>query len=111
MVDDIVECDMKKCKSVSLEIGRFISELSVKAISRPNPSIGEIDIDHLDNLLASIRNNCSMIEEDMNRINRNFVELKNISATVRGSRLVQPLSDLMNEIDLAKSDCNCQKIK
>ena len=26
------KCDMKKCKNISLEIGRFIPELSSKAI-------------------------------------------------------------------------------
>jgi hypothetical protein len=79
---------MKNCKSTSLETGRFIYELSGKAISNPNPSINENDIDRLDNLLALIRNNCSIIEEDMSRINRNFIELRNISSTARGPRLL-----------------------
>ena len=106
------ECDMTRCKSTTLEIGRFISELSLKAISQPNPSISSVaDIDRLDTLLANIRNVCSIKDDDMSRINRNFIELKNISPTARGSRLVQPLSELMNEINYARSDCNCQKIK
>ncbi len=104
------ECDMTKCKNTTLEIGRFISELSLKAIAQPNPSIeSETDIDRLDSLIANFRNICSIKDEDMNRVNRIFIELKNISPTARGSRLIQPLSDLMGEINSAKSECSCQK--
>ena len=104
------ECDMTKCKNTTLEIGRFISELSLKAIAQPIPSIDpESDIDRLDNLMANFRNICSIKNDDMNRVNRIFVELKNISPTARGTRLVQPLSDLMSEINSARSECSCQK--
>lgn len=104
------ECDMTKCKNTTLDIGRFISELSLKAIAQPSPSIdSERDIDRLDSIIANFRNICSIKDEDMNRINRTFIELKNISPTARGSRLVQPLSDLMSEINSARSECSCQK--
>lgn len=104
------ECDMTKCKNTTLETGRFISELSLKAIAQPSPSIdSETDIDRLDSIIANFRNICAIKDEDMSRINRIFVELKNISPTARGSRLVQPLSDLMSEINSSRSECSCQK--
>lgn len=105
------ECDMTKCKSIALETGRFISELSLKIISQPSPSISsDTDIDRLDNLIAGFRNSCLIKDEDMDRINRNFLELKNISPTARGTRLIQPLVDLISEINFARSECSCQKL-
>lgn len=101
---------MTKCKNTTLETGRFISELSLKAIARPSPSIdSETDIDRLDSIIANFRNICAIKDEDMSRINRTFVELKNISPTARGSRLIQPLSDIMSEINSARSECTCRK--
>lgn len=104
------ECDMTKCKNTTLEIGRFISELSLKVIAQPSPSIdSETDIDRLGSIIANFRNVCSIKDEDMGRVSRIFVELKNISPTARGTRLVQPLSDLMGEINYARSECICKE--
>ena len=44
---------------------------------------------------------------NMKMINKYYHEIKNIYSTVRGSRLTPPLSDLLDRIDSANSDCKC----
>ncbi len=104
MINDI-KCDMKKCKNVSLETGRFISELSSKAISQPAHTIQEKDIERLGNYLDCIEHNCGITDDSIKSIKKYYQEAKSIYPTVKGSRFLPPLSDLMNSIDSANSDC------
>lgn len=106
MTDDI-KCDMKKCKSASLEIGRFISELSSKAMSQPLPTVYDKDIERLGHYLDVLEQSCGITDDYIKRIDKYYYEIKNIYPTVRGSRLTPPLSDLMDSIDSANSNCKC----
>lgn len=101
------KCDMKKCKSISLEIGRFIPELSSKAMSQPLPTVQDKDIERLGNYLDVLEQSCGITKDSMNIINRYYYEIENIYPSVRGSRLTPPLSDLLDIIDSADSDCKC----
>jgi len=110
-MNDITEigykCNMKKCKSTSLEIGRFISELSSKAMSQPIPTIYDKDVDRLGHLLDVLDQSCGIADDHMKNINKYYNEIKNIYPSVRGSRLTPPLSDLLDRIDIANSNCKC----
>ncbi len=101
------KCDMKKCKSASLEIGRFISELSSKAMSQPVPIVQDKDIERLNHYLDVLEQSCGITDDNMKMINKYYYEIKNIYPSVRGSRLTPPLSDLLDRIDSANSDCKC----
>jgi hypothetical protein len=111
MTNNITEigykCNMKKCKSTSLEIGRFISELSSKAMSQPTPTIQDKDIDRLGHILDVMDQSCGINDADTKMINKYFNEIRNIYSSARGSRLTPPLSDLLDRIDSANSDCKC----
>lgn len=43
----------------------------------------------------------------MKNINKYYYEIKNIYYSARGSRLTPPLSDLLDRINSANSDCKC----
>lgn len=101
------KCNMKKCKDTSLEIGRFISELSSKAMSQPTPTIQDKDIERLNHYLDILDQSCGITKDSMDIINKYYHEIRNIYPSVRGSRLTPPLSDLMDRIDSANSDCKC----
>ena len=111
MTNDITEigyeCNIKKCKSTSIEIGRFISELSSKAISQPTSTINDKDIERLGHLLDIMDQSCGITDDHMNNINKYYYEIRNIYPTVRGSRLTPPLSDLLDTINYANSNCEC----
>ncbi len=109
MTNDIIEigytCNMKLCKSTSLEIGRFISELSLKTMSQPTPTIQDKDIDRLGSYLDILDQSCGISDVDTKILNKHFNEIRNIYPTARGSRLTPPLFDLLDRIDSANSDC------
>ena len=105
MTNDI-KCDIKLCKNISLEIGRFISELSSKAISQPIPTIQDKDIERFGRYLVVLEQSCGITEDYMKKINKYYYEIKNIYPSVRGSRLTPPLSDLVDTIDSANTGCN-----
>ena len=48
---------------------------------------------------------CGITDDNMKMINKYYYEIKNIYSSVRGSRLTPPLSDLLDRIDSANSDC------
>lgn len=101
------KCHMKTCKSISLETGRFISELSSKAISQPSPTIQDKDIERLGFYLDVMKQSCGITDYYNKRIDIYYQEIKNIYPTARGTRLTSPLSDLIEIIHSANSDCNC----
>lgn len=98
---------MKKCKNTSLEIGRFIPELSSKAMSQPIPTVQDKDIEKLNHYLDILEQSCGITKDSMDMINKYYYEIKNIYPSVRGSRLTPPLSDLLDRIESANSDCKC----
>ncbi len=112
MTNDITtlgyKCNMKKCKSTSIEVGRYISELSSKAMSQPTPTISDKDIEKLGNYLDVLGQSCGIADNHMKTINKHYREIGNIYPTARGSRLLSPISDLMNTMDYADSICKCK---
>ena len=111
MTNDITKigytCNMKKCKSTSLETGRFISELSSKAISQPLPTVQDKDIERLGHYLDVLEQSCGITKDSVSMVNKYYYEIKNIYPSVRGSRLTPPLSDLFHSINSANSNCKC----
>lgn len=101
----MTKCDIKKCRNISLETGRFISELSSKAMSQPVPTVQDKDIERLGHYLDTMEQGCGITDDHIKRISRYYDEIKNIYPSVRRSRLASPLADLLDTIYSANSDC------